>query len=217
VNEAGQVHTYLIYLSHLPYEEQLYWKSFNEAPKGPISRRAFQTDFEGKWDSEYDPLQSLKRVLLELHESQVSWWMLRGSNLPEKVHYPVTKAADEWAKELHALDKLVVEGFITDDLRARATSLSRTIDRQWRSVKLLEEVLRGLGSDEDQVREIVGPLRELNSLRSKISGHASGKEAERIKAKVLKEHKTYPSHFRNLCIQCDRAIRTLRTLLGSVR
>jgi len=193
----------------------LYWKSFNDAAKDPISRRAFQTDFEGKWDLEYDPLQSLRRVLLALHESQVSWWTLRESNLLEKVHYPVTKAADEWAKELHALDKLVVEGFVTDDLRTRATSLGRTVDRQWRSLKLLEEVLRGLGSDEDQLREVVGPLRELNSLRSKISGHAAGREAERRKAEVLKKHKTYPSHFRNLCTQCDSAIRTLRILLGA--
>ncbi len=216
VNEAGQVHTYLKYLSYLPYEEQLYWKSFNEAPQGPISRRAFQTDFEGKWDFEYDPLQSLRRVLLELHEGQVSWWTLRGSNLLEKVHYPVTKAADEWAKELHALDKLAVEGFVTDDLRARVTKLGGTVDSKWKSLKLLEEVLCGLGSDEDQVREIMGPLRDLNFFRNKISGHASGKEAERIKAGVLKEHKTYPRHFRNLCTQCDRAIRTLRTLLGSV-
>ena len=217
VNEAGQVHTYLIYLSYLPYEEQLYWKSFNEPPKGTISRRAFQTDFEGKWDFEYDPLQSLRRVLLELHEGQVPWWTLRESKLLEKVHYPVTKAADEWAKELHALDKLVVEGFVRDDLRTRAITLRRTVDSEWKSLKLLEEVLRGLGTDEDHTREIVRPLRELNFLRIKIIGHASGKEAERIKAGVLKEHKTYPRHFRNLCTQCDRAIRTLRTLLGSER
>jgi hypothetical protein len=217
VNEAGQVHTYLIYLSHLPYEEQLYWQSSNEAPKGPISRRAFQTDFEGKWDLDCDPLQSLRHILLELHESRIPWWTLRESSLLEKVHYPVTKAADEWAKELHALDMLVVEGFVTDDLRARAESLGRTVDRQWRSLKLLEEVLRGLGCDEDQVREVVGPLRELNWLRNKISGHASGREAQQIKAEVLKKHKTYPSHFRNLCAQCDSAIRTIRILLGSER
>jgi hypothetical protein len=217
VNEAGQIHTYLIYLSYLPYEEQLYWKSFNEPPKGTISRRAFQTDFEGKWDSEYDPLQSLRRVLLELHESQVSWWTLRGSNLLEKVHYPVTKAADEWAKELHALDKLVVEGFVIGDLRARITILGLAFDKDWNSLKLLEEVLRGLGTDKDHTQEIVGPLLKLHFLRTKISGHASGKEAERIKVGVLKEHKTYSRHFRNLCTQCDKAIRTLRTLLESNR
>jgi hypothetical protein len=62
VNEFGQVHTYLIYLSYLPYEEQLYWKSFNEPPKGPISKRAIQTDFKGEWDTAYDPLESLMSV-----------------------------------------------------------------------------------------------------------------------------------------------------------
>ena len=215
VNEAGQVHTYLKYLSYLPYEEQLYWKSFNEAPNGSISRRAFQTDFEGKWNFEYDPLRSLKHVFMEFHEHRVSWWKLRDSSLLEKVHYPVTKAADEWAKEVHTLDKLVVEGLVVADLRMRVANLGHTYDSQWKSLKLLEEVLCDLGSDKDQVREILEPLGELNFLRNKISGHVSGTEAKRIKADVLKKHKTYPTHFRNLCAQCDRAIRTLRTLLLS--
>ncbi len=30
VNEAGQVHAYICYLRHLPYEEQLHWLSFND-------------------------------------------------------------------------------------------------------------------------------------------------------------------------------------------
>ena len=215
VNEAGQVHTYLKYLSYLPYEEQLYWKSFNEAPNGSISRRAFQTDFEGKLNFEYDPLRSLKYAFMEFHEHRVSWWKLRDSSLLEKVHYPVTKAADEWAKEVHTLDKLVVEGLVVADLRMRVANLGHTYDSQWKSLKLLEEVLCDLGSDKDQVREILEPLGELNFLRNKISGHVSGTEAKRIKADVLKKHKTYPTHFRNLCAQCDRAIRTLRTLLLS--
>ena len=214
VNEAGQVHTYLIYLSYLPYEEQLYWKSFNESPKGPISRRAFQTDFEGKWDLEYDPLQSLIHFLREIHNARVSWWKLRDEDLIEEVHYPVTKSADEWAKELHALHKLLVEGFVTTDLRSRLTNLGCTIDPKWKSIKLIEQILSSLSSGEDQVREIIGPLQELNFLRSKISGHASGKEAKEIKAGILKEHKTFPSHFRQLCTQCDRAVRTLQILFG---
>jgi hypothetical protein len=152
VNDAGQVHTYLKYLSYLPYEEQLYWKSFNEAPKGPISTRAYQTDFEGQRYSEYDPLQSLRNVLLDLDNNQASWWILRDSKLLAKVHYPVTKAEDEWMKELHSLDKLIIEGFVISDLRMRLTNLGRTIDRQWKSLKLLEELLRALGADEVQVR-----------------------------------------------------------------
>jgi hypothetical protein len=49
INEAGQVHTYLVYLRDLPYAEQLYWKAFNEEPKAPLSKRAIGTDFEGQF------------------------------------------------------------------------------------------------------------------------------------------------------------------------
>lgn len=214
VNDAGQVFTYLKYLSQLPYDEQLYWKSFNDAPKGPISKRAFQTDFEGSWDLQYDPLESLKQLLRELHEVCVPWWKLRDEALTDKVHYPVTKSADEWAKEIHALDKLLVEGFETRQLRSRAT-LGRTVGQDWKSLRLLQEVLRGLGRDEAEVQEVVGPLQELNFLRSKVSGHASGVEAKQIKAGILKEHKMYSAHFRQLCTRCDAAVRLLRTILES--
>jgi len=213
VNEAGQVHTYLIYLSYLPYEEQLYWKSFNEPPKGPISRRAIQTDFKGEWDTEYDPLESLKRILHDLHEAHVPWWTLREEDLIEKVHYPVTTSADEWAKEIHALDKILVEGFVIGELRLLVTKIGRTIDPLWQSIKLMEEILLGLVLAEAQVREIIEPLKELHLLRSKISGHASGKEAKQIKVNVLKQYKTFPCHFRQLCTQCDKAVRILQTKL----
>jgi hypothetical protein len=213
VNDAGQVHTYLIYLSYLPYDEQLYWRSFNEPPKGPISRRAFQADFEGSWELPYDPLESLKQTLRELHESRVPWWKLREESLTEKVHYPVTNSADEWAKEIHALDKLLVEGFETRQLRSRATLLGRIVSQDSKSLKLLQEVLLGLGTVKVEVQELIGPLQELNSLRSKVSGHASGAEAKQIKAKILKEHKMYSAHFRQLCTRCDAAVHMLRTIL----
>ena len=61
INEAGQVHSYIGYLAQLPYEEQLYWRSFNEWPKGNISKRAFQTDILGEFSKEDDPLAELKR------------------------------------------------------------------------------------------------------------------------------------------------------------
>ena len=215
VNDAGQVFTYLKYLSYLPYDEQLYWKSFNEPPKAPISRRALQADFEGSWDIPYDPLQNLKQILRELHEARVLWWKLRDETLVEKVHYPITKSADEWAKEIHALDMLLVEGFETRQLRSHATLLSRTINQDWKSLKLLQEVLLGLGKDEAGVQEIVDPLQELHSLRSKVSGHVSGTEGKQIKAKILKNHKSYSAHFRHLCAKCDATVRMLQIILKS--
>src|SRR5205823_5609716 len=62
INEEGQVHTYICYLADLPYSEQQYWKLFNEWPKGPISARAYQTDFEGDFSTEPDPLAALENA-----------------------------------------------------------------------------------------------------------------------------------------------------------
>jgi hypothetical protein len=152
-------------------------------------------------------------ILHDLHEARVLWWTLRAEDLVEKVHYPVTTSADEWAKELHALDKILVEGFVISELRSLVTKTGRTFDSHWQSIKLIEEILLGFGQTEDQKEEIVGPLKELHFLRSKISGHVSGEEAKQIKVNVLKRHKTFPFHFRQLCTECDGAVRALQTQL----
>jgi hypothetical protein len=88
VNDAGQVHTYICYLGDLPHSEQLYWKSFNEEPKSPISRRAFTTDFEGEWYKAPDPLRDLQAMLTELHTSGFKWFTLREPNLVNQVALP---------------------------------------------------------------------------------------------------------------------------------
>lgn len=209
VDEAGQVHTYLVYLRDLPYEEQLYWKSYNEEPKAPISKRAFTTDFEGRWHLEYEPLDSLKSAIGDLNRDQVPWWTLRSAKLLDQLHYPITSSADEWASEILSLDQLVVEGFETKWLRNTAQSLGRTPDVSFASLKLVEECLLALGFAEDQAKAVVAPLKETHDLRSKVKGHASGKDGAAIKKQVLNDHGTYKEHFHNLCRRCDESVRVI--------
>lgn len=209
INEAGQVHTYLVYLRYLPYEEQLHWKAYNELPKGPISKRAIKTDFEGRWDLEYDALNSLKEIVRELHRKQVPWWTLRSEGLLEQVHYAVTSSADEWANEILLLDQLLVEGFETKWLRQKATLLGRDADPKFGSLKLVEECLIAAGFAKDDAQKIVAPLRTTHDLRSKLKGHASGNEAVAIKKQVLKDHGSYQQHFRSLAAACDEAVRAV--------
>ena len=213
INDAGQVHTYIVYLRRLPYEEQLYWKAHNERPKGPISNRAFTTDFEGRWDLEYDPLISLKHALRELNRQQVPWWRLRAEKLLDQVHYPVTSSADEWANEILQLDQLVVEGFEEKWLRQKAQSLGREPDHKLRSLKLMEECLMALGFEEDHARKITAPFHKVHYLRSKVKGHASNEEATAIKQEVLTEYGSYKTHFRVLCGECDESIQTITNAL----
>ena len=209
INDAGQVHTYLVYLRRLPYEEQLYWKSYNETPKSWISKRAFTTDFEGTWYSEYDPLTSLKHAVGDLDVGQVPWWTLRSERVRDQLHYPVTSSTDEWANEILNLDQLVTEGFESKWLRTKAQSLGRTPDIRLASLNLVQECLVAVGFEEVHARHIVAPLKEAHDLRSKVKGHASGKGGSEIKAQILRDYGTYGEHFRALCKRCDESIRAI--------
>ncbi|MFU8894858.1 MAG: hypothetical protein ACNA8J_00575 [Gammaproteobacteria bacterium] len=206
INEAGQVHAYLCDLNLLPYAEQLYWKSFNEAPKAGISARAYKSDFLAQWDTSPDPLASLKKRLQALDGSGIAWWSLKNSQLPDRVHYPVTTSQEEWANELMALDKLVVEGLSRSYFKSKAEAAGITVDPQWGSLKLMGEVLMHAQVNEEEATAVVGPLKSLHDLRSKMRGHTAGSDARAIRKALIAQHGDLNSHFRTLVADCDRAI-----------
>jgi hypothetical protein len=176
INEAGQVHTYIGYLQNLPFKEQQHWKLYNEWPKAPISKRAFDTDIKGEWTSESDPLQSLRYAVSELDRDPPPWWHARGSQVRDRVHYPVTTSSKEWADELLALDQMVVEGFVPSQLRKLAASSGVEFEKSWQGLKLIQEIVRR--KDSVIADQIVEPLKELHHLRSKVPGHHTGERRE---------------------------------------
>lgn len=208
INEEGQVHAYLIDLQHLPYKEQLHWKAHNEKPEGIISKRAFEADFKGQWEHDYDPLVSLRELLARLDTEEVDWWSLREERLLTQVQYPATSSDEEWGNEILLLDQLLVEGFEERWLRGKAKSLGRSVER-FRSLKLVEECLIALGYELERAKGVTAPLHQLHSLRSKIKAHSSGSSAVAIKKKALSEHGTYREHFKNLCVECDEAMQAI--------
>lgn len=206
INDAGQVHTYLVYLSRLPYEEQLHWKEFNEKPKAPLSKRAIQTDFEGRFYDGYDPLPSLKRKLEELHNTNTKWWTLRDQDSPNKVHYPYTSSQDEWADEILNLDQLLVEGLEEKWLRRKAQQLGCNPEAKLRALKLVEEILVALDFEAEHARQIMSPFHGVHNLRSTLKGHASGSKAENRRKESLKEFGSFRNHFEKLCANCDESM-----------
>jgi hypothetical protein len=213
VNEAGQVHTYLRYLADLPYKEQLYWQSFNEWPKAPISRRAKQTDFDGDFSTEPDPLEHVKYEISKLDGLKPAYWQPRGEALRQAVHYPLTASVEEWSNAILALDQLVVEGFATKPLRKRLTDAGRTFDKQWGTLKLLQDVLIAGGLDEDEAADIMIPLRSTHELRSKTKGHAAESEKAALVKKAKTDHGSLPAHFRALVTSIQESFDRLIELL----
>lgn len=211
INEEGQVHTYLKYLSDLPHSEQLHWKQYNEHPKGPISERAYQTDIVGDFWDGYDPLGSLQHKLEKLRDDKCPWWKLRNDSLMEKVFYPVTTSPDEWADELLNLSQLLVEGFDAKFLRAT----SGQTDPKLQSLGLLEAALVTLGFEGEHAKGLVQPFRDLQTLRNKTKGHAGGSEAKELRQNALKAHGSLQAHFRALVQQCDEALGTIMTAFSA--
>ena len=213
VNEAGQVHTYLHYLGSLPYSEQQYWQSFNEWPKADISKRSFETDIEGNFSTVPDPLVELKYELSELDTLAPDYWQPRGEHLARALHYPLTASTEEWANAILALDQLVVEGFATKPLRQRARAAGGSIDKQWGTIRLLQECLAASGMDEDVVAELLEPLRQTHHLRSKVKGHAAEAEKTDLVKRAKIEHGSLPAHFRALLVAVKTSVARLVELL----
>ena len=214
INEAGQAHTYLRYLAKLPYEEQIYWQSFNEWPKGGISKRAWQNDILGEVSTEIDPLYELKRQVRSLDRNPPGWWKKRGEEIVSRVLNPVTDSSEEWGNELLALDHLVVEGFFTKGLRTIITDRGGTFEKEWGSLNLLEVVLSLVDGTESQAKMVVAPLKELHHLRNPVKAHGDSKGRKEAIAAARKTHGTLRKHFQDLVNRMHKSMEKILPALN---
>ena len=194
INKAGQVHAYIGDLADLPYDEQLYWKSFNERPKADISERAIQTDILGQFPTTVDHLENLKNIVVELDKRPPAWWKRRGGDLMNAVQVPVNDSASEWGSEILALDQLVVEGFQLQPLREIIKSNDGKFKAGWRSFKLIEVSLVLMGRTEDQAKDAVAPLQELHDVRN-LAAHGDSKGLQFAVKVARKNHDLLRNHF----------------------
>ena len=197
INDAGQVHTYIRYLRELPYEEQLYWRSFNEDPKADISERAFLNDYKGEPAETVDPLVTIMLVVTRWSESSQSWWKLREEKLLERVNTPRTASRDEWAQAFSDLSMLVIEGFQPSELRKRLNNLGIAVSQDMKSLTLVEKVLIGRQMVVSGTK--LSGLRAVQEIRSKVASHSGGKRAVELEREALETYGTYTAHFESIC------------------
>jgi len=216
INEAGQVHSYIGYLADLPFEEQLYWQSFNEWPQGRISERAYQTDILGKWTTAYDPLNVLKHTIRKLDKSPPEWWNPRGDALSDVTRYPATDSPKEWADEILALDQLLVEGFLGKPLRILAEAAGRKLDPNWGSLKVMQEVLVAKGRSKTEAKAVLAPMQRAHGLRTEVKGHATSGKKRKAEIEARTKHGSFRSHFTQLAAECDKALNEVLSTFGIV-
>ena len=197
-NKAGQVHTSLRRLKRLPYNEQLYWKSFNEAPKAEMSERAFHHWFKAERFPGSEPLADIVRTLSRWRDEGVAWWKILDDSLLSRDISPRTSSREEWASSFMAFSKLVIAGFQIRVIRKSLRDAQIEFDKQQdKSIALLEK-LRASQQGPDESSRLEG-LREAQAIRSKVAAHLPGSEADRLSSAALQNHGSYTAHFNNVC------------------
>jgi len=215
INEAGQVHAYIGDLARLPIEEQRYWQSFNEWPKGTISKRANENDILGEFSSEYDPLHLLKYKIGKLNAAPPEWWQPRSEAHMDAARYPATDSTLEWANEIMAFDQILVEGFQLKPLRKLLEAKGGKGEPGWASLRVLAEILVASGLTVEAAKAHLKPLSRLHALRSTLKAHSSVDEKEKEERQARATHGTLRAHFKNLAGECDKSFDTIVLTLGA--
>lgn len=214
INEAGQVHVYIGDLARLPIEEQRYWQTFNEWPKGGISKRAYENDILGEFTSEYDPLEALKRKVTLLNQRKPVWWTTRSEAVMSEARHPASDSVREWGDEVMALDQMIVEGFLAKPLKALLQADGVTFEANWGSLRLLQEYAVSKGRQPEEALALMAPLRELHALRTTLRGHSSTTDKKKAEQDARRNFGGLGKQYRDLATRCDTAMTDLLVLLG---
>lgn len=196
INKAGQVHAYICDLRILPHREQLHWLSFNESMKAGISKRAFETDFEGSWHSDTDSLQDIRPILERWDRYQTPWWKLRRKKLLNQTTAPRTESRDEWGQTFLDLSHLIIEGFLPKAIRGQLDFANVPYQTE-KSIILLEKLL--VAKSLLKPDERLDGLRSVNHFRNKTSAHVRGSQFDKLSKQVLQSHGSYSDHFLSVC------------------
>ena len=206
VNKANQVFVYICYLRRLPYQEQLYWKSFNVEPITGISKRAMESDFEGRLSENQSPLTTLFTILDQWNRAKVGYWKLRDPNLLDRVSVPYAGNRDEWSRAFVELSKLVIEGFDVKFVRNALREMNLSYEPDDRTLSLIENYLSHHGDTENRCVKLEG-LRTAQRIRSKIGSHVQGEDAEKLTKNTLEHHDSFTAHFNSVCEQIINELR----------
>lgn len=165
--------------SSLPYEEQLYWRSFNIAPMGSISNTYYKQQLLAEFTNSEHPEHIFKNKyneLSQISEEKLGWKFL----LPlskEDEHYfttlrvPSTNEQKEFDELVLALTKVLIDSLNEKELnkyinKDELQDIKGSINRLQKMLENHQIV--------DNI-DAINFLRQLQNLRSSSSAHRKGK------------------------------------------
>jgi hypothetical protein len=168
-------------LGRLPYEEQIYWRSFNLASEGKISEVNFKRSFLAEFTEPTNIDLVLKSNYQKLQENWLSHfgWNLFDPLTKGDQHYyetlqvPITNDQSEFDKQILAMAKLFVDAISISSIQHFTG-----IHDQSKPIILLECLFNKLNITEYNPHLEI--LRKLYEIRSSGIGHRKGKNFTKI-------------------------------------
>ena len=162
------------------------------------------------------PREMLVDSLQRWQSLGMEWWKWRHNDPPNrKVVVPRIGSRDEWATVLVDLHVAVIEGFEVKELRQMLRAEGVEVDKQWRSIALLERILRARSAVDEDWK--LSAFRDLNDGRRFSGVHFRGSQSEEYIQTILQEHETYSAHFEHLCRGRADSGRTAAPVLSASR
>lgn len=207
INSEGQVFTYIYMLRRLPPEELRHWQAHNEAPKATISRRAIDSDFLGRISSQADSLSALCAFLEDwLYKGGSDVYRVIERHLIRAITPPFTDSKDEWAQSIDMLYKITVEALSTKAARDLLSRRGVAFENDWRSVKLLEQVVQKDSGAETRFEH----LRSCIDHRNWLWGHSAPEKARLAAIAARTNFGSFYNHFESLCSGILAELRLVR-------
>ena len=174
-DDNNQVIVYLCDLSKLPYEEQKYWKRFNDEPKSKLPKHVIKNDFKGEWHDCIDPLKMLRTTLREFPKckfsgTEVELWVEKNKysiRSLDNLKYLKYGTKDEWETKIDNACQIFVEGLNRSAINTLAKHFCCSVGGS-KSINNLRGCLEAIEIDKIIVDAIVNPLEELDSYRNDV-------------------------------------------------
>lgn len=204
-NHPECIMAYLGDLGRLSNKEQLYWKSYNIAYQGGISRVAWERNFEAKFTDPEQPDLFFKYRFTQFQEAwykKFNWYLFKPLSKEDghhfqSLHIPLSNNQKEFDEQILSITKLLI-----DSLNEK--ELSRGIQLR-DGAKGIEKFDGYLESKVLQQPRMIEFLRNLQSLRSTSVAHRKSlKKSEYAKAKAYfaLDKKDLKEVFIDILIKC---------------
>lgn len=185
-HHLDKVCVFLDDLGHLPYTEQLYWRSYNIPPEGGMSEPFYRRMVLGEWANSDQPEHLFKQNYEQLQKACdecLNWQLLKplGSGDEyrfQRLRVPVNDEQCHFDDLVQDLQMILIESINVKPLKRLLPVAEKANLKCKGSIEVLREVLNFYSVEGAEHR--VSFLQKLQALRSKGSGHLKGSGYKKI-------------------------------------